>query len=292
MDNSVISDGFAPLLVYGNWFQFSPGERIAHEKVESVMLLWCRSGRGNVIANTKTFQLPADRLLILPWNHSIEYRADQTKPFLVAGLHLIPRHQRTSEIVFNVAHGSHGPMYSRGERQPITDPEFQTPSIHDLSEMRGTHHLIEYAVLAFSQMRDTVPDQMWLLGQILLFEIKKLFHDRKTKRELFPAALKRLVIFIEDHLHEKITTNTLMEISDKSPSTLHRLFREHFNQSPMSYINLQRVNRGAELLRTTNMQVFDVAMQCGYEDPFYFSRCFKNQMGKSPLQYRQATRGI
>jgi AraC family transcriptional regulator, transcriptional activator of pobA len=47
----------------------------------------------------------------------------------------------------------------------------------------------------------------------------------------------------------------------------------------------------ARLLRFTDMNVQQVALQVGYDDPLYFSRAFKRHFGESPVAYREATRG-
>jgi AraC family transcriptional regulator, transcriptional activator of pobA len=47
----------------------------------------------------------------------------------------------------------------------------------------------------------------------------------------------------------------------------------------------------ARLLRFTDMNVQQVALQVGYDDPLYFSRAFKRHFGEAPMAYRATTRG-
>jgi AraC-like DNA-binding protein len=46
------------------------------------------------------------------------------------------------------------------------------------------------------------------------------------------------------------------------------------------------------LLAHSGAQVAQVATQLGFEDPAYFSRCFKKHTGRTPLEFRQALASI
>jgi AraC-like DNA-binding protein len=46
------------------------------------------------------------------------------------------------------------------------------------------------------------------------------------------------------------------------------------------------MNRARYLLKNTDLQIQDVAMQVGYEDGLYFSRMFHKLYGMSPRTYR------
>lgn len=48
-----------------------------------------------------------------------------------------------------------------------------------------------------------------------------------------------------------------------------------------------RLLRAAELLRTTQAPVTDIALGCGFATPSYFAGKFKKLMGKTPQQYRK-----
>lgn len=59
--------------------------------------------------------------------------------------------------------------------------------------------------------------------------------------------------------------------------------------SPNEYVRILRMKKAAELLLTTEMNVSEIGFQVGINDPFYFSKCFKNSFGKSPSQYRKSS---
>lgn len=69
------------------------------------------------------------------------------------------------------------------------------------------------------------------------------------------------------------------------------LFRRETGFAPIDYLIRQRVQHACRLLDATNLPVAEVAAQTGYEDPYYFTRCFRRVMGRSPRAYRQVPKG-
>ena len=53
------------------------------------------------------------------------------------------------------------------------------------------------------------------------------------------------------------------------------------------YHSVMRMKKAAEMLLTEDLTIAEVAYSVGINDPFYFSKCFKNQFGVSPSAYRK-----
>ena len=45
------------------------------------------------------------------------------------------------------------------------------------------------------------------------------------------------------------------------------------------------------MLDTTPLSVREIGERIGYQDPYYFTRCFRRVMGFSPRAYRKTLRG-
>lgn len=73
------------------------------------------------------------------------------------------------------------------------------------------------------------------------------------------------------------------------PDHIRRLFKEQCKTSPLSYLTLLRINRAKQLLaQYPHESVSAIALHCGFQDPNYFSSCFKKHTGMSPLEYRKS----
>ena len=53
-------------------------------------------------------------------------------------------------------------------------------------------------------------------------------------------------------------------------------------------LRFQTFRSAAELLTSTDLPISDISRRCGYENPFYFSRVFRERMGMPPSEYRRA----
>lgn len=59
------------------------------------------------------------------------------------------------------------------------------------------------------------------------------------------------------------------------------------NLSPNEYLRVVRLKKAAILLRTTEFNISEIAYKVGFNDPYYFSKCFKEQFKERPSQFRQ-----
>lgn len=58
--------------------------------------------------------------------------------------------------------------------------------------------------------------------------------------------------------------------------------------SPVEYLRIVRLKKAAsQLLVNKSISIAEVAYQVGFNDPLYFSRCFKQQFGVSPSNYQK-----
>lgn len=75
-----------------------------------------------------------------------------------------------------------------------------------------------------------------------------------------------------------------------SPSHFSMVFGREMDELFKSYLTRIRIERAKELLRTTNLKCSEIAYQCGYNDPHYFSYAFKKNTGMPPQRFRQSAR--
>ena len=69
------------------------------------------------------------------------------------------------------------------------------------------------------------------------------------------------------------------------------VFKSQKNQTMQEYHRALKIQKAIRLLRTTLLNISEIAGECGYEDALYFSRVFKKQTGKSPSEFRRLPEG-
>ena len=72
-----------------------------------------------------------------------------------------------------------------------------------------------------------------------------------------------------------------------SPEYFSRLFKEVTGENFSSYLMTYRLNKARELLRTTDRKVSQVAADVGYANHSYFSKIYKQYLGRTPDQERR-----
>jgi AraC-like DNA-binding protein/quercetin dioxygenase-like cupin family protein len=110
----------------------------------------------------------------------------------------------------------------------------------------------------------------------------------KTRMALPINATDKAIQFMQDNLANPVTLDNIAQSAHLSVSFFCRKFKQDTGYAPIEYFNHLRIQRACQLLHFSNLRVNEVATQLGMDDPFYFSRLFKKQMGVSPAEYRKS----
>ncbi len=95
---------------------------------------------------------------------------------------------------------------------------------------------------------------------------------------------------LEAHFAQSTTLEQLAELVHLSPGHLSRSFTRQMGLGVVAYQHRLRCEEACRLLRSTDLEISRIAGEVGYDEPAYFSRCFHQQIGRSPRAYRQLSR--
>jgi len=104
------------------------------------------------------------------------------------------------------------------------------------------------------------------------------------------SALTNVVHFIDEHLAESMTVESLCEVACMSRSKLYQQFRHVMGNGPMEYIQQRRLERARELL-TKGRSVTQTCYDVGYVNVSHFSRRFQQQYGLPPRDFAYISGG-
>ena len=124
----------------------------------------------------------------------------------------------------------------------------------------------------------------------LIYSLLKAIVRREQRieglREMHPALVKAIFL-IEKDFARQISMDEVAHAAGVSKSYLRTLFIAQFGYSPQQYLQNFRMARVREALRNRYLTVEEVAAECGYEDPNYFTRLFRKVHQCTPGAFRK-----
>ncbi len=94
--------------------------------------------------------------------------------------------------------------------------------------------------------------------------------------------------FIRTHITEDISVDELAEKACLSRAQFFRAFKNEVGQTPVQFINQERLLRAQHMLRKSGVSLAEVAVYAGFNSQSYFNRLFKHATGLTPAEWRQA----
>ena len=104
---------------------------------------------------------------------------------------------------------------------------------------------------------------------------------------LDPRRLKRVMEFIDAHLGEDLTIETLANEACLSPFHFARAFKAATGSAPHRYLTDRRIDRAKSLIEEGGLPLVDIAHLCGFSSQTHLTRCFRRVAGTTPGAYRE-----
>lgn len=140
--------------------------------------------------------------------------------------------------------------------------------------------------------------------QLLMARILQLLNQREILRQKFGKVpqeirsamlrneqdslfVKRLDSIVYSRLGEQdLSVDNVAGLLHLGRTIFYKKVRGTTGYTPNEYIRVIRLRKAAELLKEGEKNVSEVAYAVGFDNPYYFSKCFKEQFGMPPSHYR------
>ncbi len=138
------------------------------------------------------------------------------------------------------------------------------------------------------------PDMRAVAEQLLHCLVSWVDALEKVRRAAPAAhpALARAVALIRGHLFDDLPVARIAHESCVSAGYLTALFVRRYGVGPGRYQQQLRMDHARQLLAMPYLSVSQISRECGYDDPNYFGRLFKQHAGASPRRFRAMRLGI
>lgn len=139
---------------------------------------------------------------------------------------------------------------------------------------------------------------------VLLAQIQSLLSNRKRVAERFRKSehlqiqegthtspdlcfLEKAIAIIEENIaNSNFTVQIFQKEMNLSNSVLYRKLKALTGLSPLEFIRNIRLKKACVLLLDNQYNISEIAYKVGFNDPKYFSICFKKEFGKTPTEYQ------
>lgn len=94
--------------------------------------------------------------------------------------------------------------------------------------------------------------------------------------------------WIQGHTKENLTLERAAEHFHFNPSYFSTLIKNRTGKTFSEHVTAVRMKRAKELLAAEQFRVYEISLECGFQDTKYFCRVFKKYHGMSPKAYKHA----
>ena len=122
------------------------------------------------------------------------------------------------------------------------------------------------------------------LEAVLTFAVE--FRDSKKTGKYGDVILKAKKYIEENYADQNTTLTSVAEAVCLSPNHFSTIFSQECKTTFIEYLTEVRIENAKRLMRETDMKGYDIAYECGFSDPHYFSYIFKKNTGLSPREYK------
>lgn len=235
--------------------------------ISQVILIYCTDGKGWIQLEKDKILIRAGEVFVIPMGTPHSYGADAENPWTIYWFHFVGS-QCNETATAIMAEANKGIWIGFSEQRNTIFKQISTAFLkgYSASNLLFANLLLPYYLATF-----IIPEY---------FQAETL-----NKKILSPT--DKAILFMQQNLSTTLTLDNIAQSAHLSVSFFSKKFKQETGYAPIEYFNYLRIQKACQLLHFSQLRINEVASEIGIDDPFYFSRLFKQQMGRSPVAYRK-----
>jgi len=230
--------------------------------INEYILLYCLAGEGWIKINGKTIPLTPNTAYIIPENTGHKYKSSLTDAWSIYWIHFGGAYAKT---LYN--------RFSTATAAAIKIP-FDETRITLLNEI-------------IKLLESDLSDEKIEVTHFKLIALLSSFCYSNTLDSNIEDKISHSIDFMKANLNKIVTIEFLAKQACFSISRYSQLFKHKTAYSPIQFFIRLKIQKSCEYLYLTNLNINEICKEVGFDDPYYFSRMFKKQIGVSPMQYKK-----
>ena len=116
---------------------------------------------------------------------------------------------------------------------------------------------------------------------------KGINKEKQNIIDKYKQAMTDALNYMRSNYQNKIYLEEVCRIAMMSPTYFSYVFKQITGRTFTEYLNYLRIMKAKELLTNSSKTVSGISYEVGFNDPAYFDRVFKKEVGMSPGKYRK-----
>ncbi len=117
------------------------------------------------------------------------------------------------------------------------------------------------------------------------FELLASAHFEKDSMGYGDNRINKVLTYINYNYREKINISNLANLSGMNVTALCRYFKNKTGKTIVQHINELRIGYACKLMTEKQLQIAQIAIECGFNNISNFNRTFKQYTSKTPTAY-------
>lgn len=230
--------------------------------ISEYILLYCLAGEGWIKCNGKTIQLTPNTGFIIPKNTGHKYGSSLKDAWSIYWVHFEGDYAQT--------------FYERFSASNDTAVKIA----FDESRITLLNEIIKLLESDFT-------DEKVELTHFKLIAFLSSLSYSNTLNNAIVDKISLSILYMKAHLSGIVSIEQLANEACYSISRYSELFKQKTGYSPIQFFIRLKIQKSCEYLYFTNLNIKEICKEVGFDDPYYFSRMFKKQLGVSPSAYRK-----
>lgn len=151
------------------------------------------------------------------------------------------------------------------------------PSAHviHLCPAESTELVRKVFYLALDIQDSTIPNYNNIFTSVNYLMFAAIISAGHAAKSAHPMVLSVISEILEHFSDPAYDVRVSIKKTGYSVNHFRKIFHKEIGVSPTEFLTNKRIDRAIELFRKSNeLTIKEVALQCGFEDPYYFSRVF------------------
>lgn len=237
---------------------------------EDNIFIYCLTGKGYYVIDNKKFEVTPNQFFVIPaTDKCIKYWSDTDDPWTIYWVHY------TGSIIDNFNTSLKIDFF----KGPVPIP-FNSKAIEIWKNI--------FQCLEMGYSMENLCNANFRLYHFIasfLFPDKNVSPDASGHGDIINST----ILEMKNNIDKKLIVEEMASLHKLSGSHFSSLFRKATGMPPIDYFIHLKMQKACQLLCINKAKIKEVALDLGYEDPYYFSRLFKKYMGLSPEQYKLTT---